>query len=155
MDRTRVFGGEPERRRAVRRLKDGVALSLQRVARHSTNGYRILDQQHGFDALQGLLCHLRPRHAPGELVDPWEVYLERCPVTGLAVYPNEAAVLLDDPVDGGETEARALARFFRSEERLENMGLGCLVHPDTGVAHRQHHIPPRSAHCVIAQIGLV
>ena len=38
-----------------------------------------------------------------------------------AVDPDVAAALLDDSVDGGQTQARALAALLGGEERLEDV----------------------------------
>ena len=51
---------------------------------------------------------------------------------GLAT--DGAAALLDDPLDGGQPEARPFTGLFRREERLEDVGSAVRVHADAGVA---------------------
>ena len=58
----------------------------------------------------------------------------------LAVHPDAAAALLDDPVDGGEPQPGALALLLGRKERLEDVGLRALVHAAAGVAHRHQHV---------------
>ncbi len=42
-------------------------------------------------------------------------------------------VLVDDPIDRGQAEPRALADFLRRKKRLENPGQRDLVHATSGV----------------------
>ena len=46
-----------------------------------------------------------------------------------------SARLLDDPVDGGQAEARAPPALLGREERLEDVGQDFGVHPAAGVLH--------------------
>ena len=62
------------------------------------------------------------------LVDARQVNLHRSAAAGLAVHVHAAAALLDDAEDGGQPQPGALARSLGGEERLEQAGLGGLVH---------------------------
>jgi len=57
---------------------------------------------------------------------------------------DEAAALLDDAVDGGETETSALAGFLGGEERLEDAGLSGGVHAVASVGDGDDTKSPRS-----------
>src|ERR1035441_8002544 len=63
-----------------------------------------------------------------------EVDGKRAAIAGLAGHPDMSSALLDDAVNGGESQAGAAADFLGSEEGLEDMALGFLVHALTGIA---------------------
>src|SRR5687768_2818227 len=54
--------------------------------------------------------------------------------------PDVAARLLDDPVDGRETETRPLAYFLCRKERLEDLFPRLGAHAGSGIADSQHHV---------------
>ena len=92
---------------------------------------------------------------PGRLSDSRQVNPERRALPRLAVDPHVAAALLDNPVDGGQTQPGAFAFFLGREERLEQVGLGLGVHPAAGVAYPQHDVSARLDGHVGAGIVLV
>ena len=61
------------------------------------------------------------------------------PPAGLAFHLNPAARLHHDAVDGGESQARPVFRFFRGEERLEDVDPSCFVHAEAVVAYGEPH----------------
>ena len=77
------------------------------------------------------------------LVDARQVDLDGGAAPDLAVDFHAAAALLDDPEDGGEAQAGALARSLGGEERLEQARLGGRVHAGAGVADRQQDVSAR------------
>src|SRR5207247_835033 len=86
-------------------------------------------------------------HAVGRdrAIDPWQVNPEGGSVADLAIDPDAAAALIDDPVYGGEPQPSTLPGLFRREKRLENTRLGVLIHPNTGVRYGKH--------CVVADLS--
>src|SRR5262249_55524653 len=71
-------------------------------------------------------------------VDP-----EGCPFAQLTLDCDFAAALLHNSVCSRESEPGALALLFCGEERLKNLRSGSCVHPETSVAHGQHHVVAR------------
>src|SRR5207248_7028985 len=70
----------------------------------------------------------------------WKVDLEHSPVPELAVDPDVPAALLDQTVNGRETETGALALLFRREERLEQALARRDVHAVPRVGDRKPHV---------------
>lgn len=64
----------------------------------------------------------------------WEINGEGSSLPGFTANLDVAAALLDDAVDGGETEAGTVAAFLGGEKRLENTGESGIVHAAAGVA---------------------
>src|SRR5260370_761883 len=77
------------------------------------------------------------------------------PGAGLAVDGEIAAALLDDAVHRRETEPGAFAALLGGEERLEDARLDGLLHADTVVADRQHHVAARLGAGVDVDVALV
>ena len=63
--------------------------------------------------------------------------------------------LLHNAVYRGESQARSLANFLGSEERLEDFGSSLGVHADAGVTHGQHDVSARNQGGVLAGCGVV
>ena len=61
-------------------------------------------------------------------------------IARLRVHIDEAAGLLDDAVDRGQAEARALADFLGREERLEDLVDDVGRNAGAGVAHLDQHV---------------
>src|SRR5262249_14874032 len=61
-------------------------------------------------------------------------------LAGLAFDEDEAARLLDDAVDGGETKPGAGAHLLRREERLEDARQILAWNADAGVGHLDLHV---------------
>src|ERR1019366_484242 len=53
---------------------------------------------------------------------------KRATLAGLAGYLDMSSALFDDAVNGGESEAGAVADFLGGEEGIEDMALGFLIH---------------------------
>ena len=96
-------------------------------------------------------------HPPGRgrPLDPRQVHLEGGPLPRLAVHVDEAVVLLDDPVDRGQPQPRALPRPLGREERLEQVRQRLLVHAAPVVAHRKQHVLSRHEARVSGAVRLV
>ena len=82
----------------------------------------VFHDEHRLAALRGSPDRRRDLRL-GELVDPWEVDLERRALTGFAIYPDEPAGLLDDAVYCRQAKSGTLAGLFGGEVRLEQAGL--------------------------------
>src|SRR5450759_4819571 len=61
----------------------------------------------------------------------------------MAIDLNKSSTLLDDAVDGRQSEAGAFAGWLRGEERLKNVRLCLRGHPDACVTDSQLDIPTR------------
>src|SRR5256885_1284078 len=72
-----------------------------------------------------------------------KVHLERRAFARFAVQPDVATALLDDAIDGRETEPGAAADRLGRKERLEDPRLRVLIHPSAGVGDGQHHVRAR------------
>src|SRR5205807_2134273 len=68
------------------------------------------------------------------ILDSGQIDLEGGSLAGFAVHPDAAAALLDDAIDGRESEPRPLARLFRGEEGLEDTRLGLGIHANPRIA---------------------
>jgi hypothetical protein len=62
------------------------------------------------------------------------------PLPTVAVAEDEAARLLDDAIDGGQAQARALAHVLRREERLPDLLADMFGDAGAGVCHLAGHI---------------
>src|SRR5207237_7051646 len=71
--------------------------------------------------------------------DTRQVNLEHGAAADFAVHFNMTAALLDDAVDRGQAQARALADFLGREEWLENLRAHRLSHAAAAVAYDQHY----------------
>src|ERR1700733_4385693 len=72
--------------------------------------------------------------------DTREVNFEGGAASWLAFDKNVSAALLDDAVDGGETETRALSHFLGGKKWLENVRLNFGVHAGARVSDRDHDV---------------
>ena len=77
------------------------------------------------------------------LVRTRQIDLKRRALAGRRFDADEAAALPDDAVDGGQTQPRALARFFGGEEGLEQARAHLVSHAAAGVGDREHHVVVR------------
>ena len=68
---------------------------------------------------------------------------------------DEAAVLSDNAVHGGQPQPGAFADFLGGEERLEDVLDDRLVHAAAGVADGKHHILAGSGLRVFGAVGLI
>jgi hypothetical protein len=71
------------------------------------------------------------------------------------LHEDVASALLDDAVDGGESEAGAFAFFFGGEERFEDAGLGFAVHALAVVADGNHYVGAVFDESVFGAVGIV
>jgi len=69
-----------------------------------------------------------------------QVHTERAAFAKFAVNIDEAVVLLDDAVDGGQAESGSLADFLFRIEGFKNMRQGLLIHAATVIADSKHGI---------------
>ncbi len=60
----------------------------------------------------------------------------------LPIHGDEAAGLLDDAIDGGQPQTRALAHRLGGEEGIEDLALNLLGHADAGVGDFDADISP-------------
>src|ERR687892_1742453 len=121
--------------------QDGVAPAAQVPTDQVAHDLLVLDDQHGL----GSPARGWQRRSGGgvdRLLDPGKVDLEGRPLARLAVDPDEAAALLDDPVHGGEPESGPLSDLLRGEERLERVRLRLRVHAAARVAHLEYDVGP-------------
>ena len=72
--------------------------------------------------------------------DAREVDFESRAQSWLAVHPNVATALPDNPVDRSEAEPGAAALFFRGKERLEDAADGFAIHAAAAIRYGQLHI---------------
>src|ERR1039458_10580869 len=86
-------------------------------------------------------------------IGPREIRAEGGAALGLAVNKDEGTALLDDAVDGGESEARALGALG-GKKWFENSRLGFTVHADAGIPDGEDDVPARSERCVCAREAL-
>src|SRR5882724_9192668 len=119
VNRPGVLLADEERLAGDARLDDVVAILAQNAAGHDPDLIVVLDQQDGLAAppraghhigADGVECRIYAR----------EVDLERGAPARLAVHPDAAAALLNDPKYRRQTEPRAFALPFGREERLED-----------------------------------
>src|SRR5262249_58362087 len=73
----------------------------------------------------------------------WQVNLESRTPADFAVDLHVPTALLDDPVDGGQTQPGPFARLLRGEKRLEDVRLRLRVHSTTGIGDGQEHVRAR------------
>ena len=129
MQRSGVLRRQLLRGRSSGRLEDHVACLSQAADRHGPDMRIIFDNQDCFRVGRGPRVHrgwrLRNLALCGREIDR-----EPRAHALLRLHYDVAALLLDDPVDGGKSQTAALA-IFSGEERLEN-----------AVAHGGRHTTP-------------
>ena len=132
--------GDVERLFAVRRLQHGVAGVAQRFADERAEPLIVFGDEHGFRSARG---QRRQFCVGGRHLDcfafrqPRQIDAERRAAADLGLDVDHAAGVGHDLVHDREAEPRAVSRFLRREERLEDPGRRCAIHPVTGVGHRQ------------------
>src|SRR5690242_170030 len=89
------------------------------------------------------------------LLDAWQIDFEGCAVTQLARHHDVTAALLDDSINSGQSQTSAASGIFRSEERLEDAGLGLRIHADTAVGDGQKHVTAGLSRYASSGVGLV
>src|SRR6185437_6022631 len=97
----------------------------------------VLDHEYGFGAALDLTLQVRlgiRRDAAARR----QIHAHRRALAFFAVDLDMACRLLDEAVDHGETEPRALARALRGEERIEHPVEDRRRDAITGVAHGDH-----------------
>ena len=140
VDGVGVAGGEGEGGIAVGGFEDAVAAGFQSFANQLADGVFVFDEEDGFGSAGGGEGNGSGAVGFGGLVDAGEINGEDGAAAELALHEDVAAALLDDAVDGGESEAGAFAFFLGGEERLEDAGLGFAVHALAGVADGDHDV---------------
>src|SRR2546430_17399540 len=93
---------------------------IRRPPRSTLFPYTTLFRSHRLVAAPHLLRLGGGHRTLGDAGHAGEVDLDGRPVPRLAVDPDVAAALLDDPVHRGEAEAGALPDFLGREERLRH-----------------------------------
>src|SRR5580704_2046007 len=83
-----------------------------------------------------------------------QVDAERSADAQLTADRNAATTLLDDPVDGRQSEASASVSFLGSEEWLENLRHGFFVHPGSRVRHGKKSVTAWPRARVALRIGV-
>src|ERR1019366_4004459 len=84
-----------------------------------------------------------------------KIDFECCSVTRLARNADRAGTLFDNAENGGQAEPGSFAGLFCAEERLEDAGLGFLVHSDPRVAHGQHYAWTKLCSRVLPNISFI
>ena len=132
-----------------------VAEGFQDAPRGAENGFFVFDQQDGFVAAGG-----RPVGFGGGRLGihfragvPGQIDVEGGALARRAGHVDAAAVLLDDAVDGGESEAGALADGLGGEEGLEDVFDHVGLHAAAVVADGQQRVRARFAACRFAGDG--
>ena len=99
-------------------------MSRQHKGREFPDDRIVFDEQDDLAATDLDPGPVRGRWLAHEPVTVWQIDLECRPLLQLAAHEDEAPELSDRAIDGGETQAGALAFLFRREERLED----CVSH---------------------------
>src|SRR6266481_302939 len=86
---------------------------------------------------------------------PWKVDLKSRSLAQGTVYPNISVALLHNPVDGRESEARALSHALGGKELLEDMRDGLSAHARARVRDRKHHVTSRLRTGMFACVRMV
>src|SRR5665647_2276429 len=84
-----------------------------------------------------------------------KVDFEGSALSRFTVDVDETVILLDDAIDGGKSQTRALAHSFRRKEGFEDFLDGLTIHAATIIADRQKHIFPWDESEVIGTIRFV
>jgi hypothetical protein len=122
VNRARMLVPKPRRRDAVWSLHHGVAVFLQNRSRQGAPAGVVLHDHNGFRAALGNRPRARPARRPVQVPAGGQENLKRRSAPRIALHPQRAAGLLDNAENGGQTEAGALAGFFRRKQRLEDPG---------------------------------
>src|SRR5690348_3810300 len=117
----------------------------------------ILDNENCFSWLSGFGGDERGVHGMvfERLFGAWKVKLEASALAGRGVQRDEAAALLDDAVNGGETEAGAFAGLLGGEEGFENTGLCGVVHAAACVGDADKNVMAGLRGRELARVALI
>src|SRR6266404_5708215 len=116
------------------------------LARHLAAGFMIHGDEYGFPTAHfdnrrsGCInrCSIR-----NEAFECRQIDAKETPLARFAVNVDEAPMLFDDTVSGGQSHARALPTLLGGEERFEDALAGFGVHAYARVGNRQHRITAR------------
>ena len=135
-DPVAVLVEQVERAIAVGGLDNPVAVRAKHAADEPAHGLVVLDEQDRLASAHGLGGVAAPRR-PGRprRLGTGQIHAEGRAGADLARSLDRAAVLLDDPVDRREAEARSLAGALGGEERLEHLRPRLGRHPVPRVGH--------------------
>src|SRR5437764_11075925 len=140
MNRTAVPFRRSQSIEAIVGFPYGVTVFSQKRSHQLSDGLFILYQQQGLSSADGNdLFLVRHRRFEG-LVHTRQIDLERSPLPGFAINPNEPAALLDDAVHGRQSEPCPLSLAFGREEWFEDVTLRLSIHAMAGVANGKQHI---------------
>ena len=137
-------GRERDRLFAVRGFVDLVAVPPQHRSRQRAHGRFVFDNQNALRSDGG--------HDRGVLVRRSAARVHRRrreedaegrALGRFAGDPDEPVELLDDAVDGGESEPGPAPHFLRGEERFEDVRAHVGRHAGAGVAHLERHVVAR------------
>ena len=151
-----VGGGEAEGGCGVGSGEYAVAQGAEHGFGDGEDGGFVLDEENGFlsgGGGGGGWGVLGGRF--GAVFEAGEADAERAAAAGPAVDVDEALVLLDDAVDGGEAEAGAEADGFGGEEGFESVGDGVGVHAAAIVADGEAGICAGDAAGIFGAEGFV
>ena len=145
----------PHRIIRTRRRHHLITKRLKHVLRHVQDRLVILHQQNGFlTAFKGFrpVAPLYLRRYP-QLAG--EINLERGSASRFALGGDEAVILFNNPIHGGQAQAGALTHSLGCVKRLENMGQYISRHSATVVRDRQRDIVTRIGTLMAQAIRIV
>jgi len=143
IDRRIETAGKFDAGLAVVRFQHDVAVGAQSVGDHPAQRILVLHEQDGLGTPGGQFQVLARSVGVDRARHDRKIHLEARALADFAVDGDAALALLHDAVHGGQTEARALARLFGGEKRLEYALLDGRRHARPRVAHGQQHVFPR------------
>ena len=84
-----------------------------------------------------------------------QVYFEDRPLARLAIHPDAAFRLLDNPVNGCQAQACPLTLFLGCKEGFKYARLRLRRHSHSGVADRQHYVGTRLYRGVVMRVTFI
>ena len=124
---------------AVGCFEDMIAAPPQCFPDEGSNGLLIFSQENRLAASTGWSADSVPLRQAAR-INAGKEYLERGSGAHFTAHIDPAPVLPYDAVDRRKPQAGSLARFFGSEERLEDPLPGRLVHTVSVVRHRHQDV---------------
>jgi hypothetical protein len=131
-----------------------ISLGDQGVADQLPDRFFVLHQQDRFRAAERGVRN-RSWELLGGPLRLGQVNMETAALPFLALHDDVPAALFDDAVNGGETEAGALAFFFGCEEGFKNARLRFFIHAHTSVADCEHHVAARPNELLAAAMAFI
>src|SRR3954463_14081094 len=141
MDRVRVLPDVAQCLDPIPGFYHVITVIAQSAACQVPHDVLVLDNQNGLGSAPGDRDLSTGRLLGSDIgCRPRQIDLERAALAWLAVDPDVAPPLFDDPINRGKPQPGPLTYRLGGKEGLEDAGLHIRIHPAAIITYRQHYI---------------